>query len=49
MLHVYDLGVVPASKDVLLLTRSRDRTEASMGVIANEVIRILIRNAICSG
>ncbi len=40
VLHVCDLGVVPASKDVFLLTRSRDRKNSSIRVIADEVVRI---------
>ncbi len=40
MLHVCDLGVVPASKDVFMLTRSRDRKDSVNRIIADEVVRI---------
>jgi DNA-binding transcriptional LysR family regulator len=36
-LRICDLGVVPSSREVFLLTRSRDRKDASIRVVANEV------------
>jgi len=38
MLRVCDLGSVPPSRDVYLLTRSRDRKDASIRVIADEIV-----------
>ncbi|WP_460047087.1 substrate-binding domain-containing protein [Pseudomonas sp. S2_H01] len=36
-LRVCDLGAVPSSREVFLLTRSRDRKDASIRVVADEV------------
>jgi DNA-binding transcriptional LysR family regulator len=36
-LRLCDLGAVPPSREVYLLTRSRDRKDASIRVVANEV------------
>jgi DNA-binding transcriptional LysR family regulator len=38
LLRVCDLGSVPATRDVYLLTRSRDRKDASIRVIADEIV-----------
>ena len=40
MLRVCDLGSVPASKDVFLLTRSRDRKDSSIRIVADEVVQM---------
>jgi DNA-binding transcriptional LysR family regulator len=37
LLRVCDLGAVPSSREVFLLTRSRDRKDASIRVVADEV------------
>lgn len=36
-LRVCDLGIVPSSREVFLLTRSRDRKDASIRVVADEI------------
>jgi DNA-binding transcriptional LysR family regulator len=36
-LRVCDIGAVPSSREVFLWTRSRDRKEASIRVVADEV------------
>ena len=38
LLRICDLGAVPSSKDVFLLTRSRDREDSSIRVVADEVV-----------
>ncbi|MDQ7994267.1 MAG: LysR family transcriptional regulator [Luteibacter sp.] len=38
LLRICDLGSVPAARDVYLLTRSRDRKDASIRVIADEIV-----------
>jgi DNA-binding transcriptional LysR family regulator len=37
ILRICDLGAVPASREVYLLTRSRDRRDASIRVVADEI------------
>jgi DNA-binding transcriptional LysR family regulator len=38
LLRVCDLGALPSSRDVYLLTRRRDRKDASIRVIADEIV-----------
>ncbi len=40
LLRICDLGAVPSSKDVFLLTRSRDREDSSIRVVADEVVEM---------
>ncbi|RAK52654.1 LysR family transcriptional regulator [Phenylobacterium deserti] len=43
LLRICDLGAVPSSKEVFLLTRSRDRKDASIRVVADEVLALFER------
>jgi len=38
LLRVCDLGAVPSNKEVFLLTRSRDRRNSSIRIVADEVV-----------
>ena len=40
LLRVCDLGSVPPSKDVFLITRGRDRKQSSIRVVADEVVEM---------
>jgi len=43
LLRICDLGPAPASKDVFLLTRRRDRKDSSIRVVANEIAEMFER------
>jgi DNA-binding transcriptional LysR family regulator len=40
LLRVCDLGAVPSNMEVFLLTRSRDRENSSIRIVADEINRI---------
>lgn len=40
LLQICDLGAAPASKDVFLLTRRRDRKDASIRTVADEIVTL---------
>jgi molybdate transport repressor ModE-like protein len=39
-LHVCDLGLVPESKDVFLITRRRDRKDTAIRIVSDEIVRM---------
>jgi molybdate transport repressor ModE-like protein len=46
LLRICDLGPVPASKDIFLLTRRRDRDDRAIHVVADEILAIFEREYI---